>query len=163
MKKGFLIISTLLTVQFCIAQSDTPAYKRNPVIPQITLLMTDSTNLTNENFKNQPIIIMYFSPTCDHCQHQWEDMVKRMDDLKKFQIVMVTYQPYEDMVDFYKDRNIASYSNVKMGRDIKFVLPPFYQIKSLPYLALYDKKGKLITTFEGNVTVDKLVEAFKTK
>jgi thioredoxin-related protein len=163
MKKGLLIIGTLLTIQCCIAQNDTPPYKRNPVIPQLTLLQPDSTNITNDQFKHQPTIIMYFSPTCDHCIHQWDDMVKRMDDLKKYQIVMVTYQPFEEMTDFYKNRNIASYSNVKMGRDTKFVLPPFYQIRQLPYLALYDKKGQLITTFESNVAVDKLVEAFKEK
>jgi hypothetical protein len=50
-----------------------------------------------------------------------------------------------------------------MGRDTKFFLPPFYHMQSLPYLALYDKGGHLITTFEGNVKIDKLLEAFEAK
>jgi primosomal protein N' len=88
-------------------------------------------------------------------------MKQQMGKLKKYQIVMVTYQPFEHMVEFYRTQAIASYNNIKMGRDTKFLLPPFYRINSLPYLALYDKKGQLITTFEGNVRIDKLVSAFK--
>jgi thioredoxin-related protein len=144
-----------------MAQVDTPAYKRFPTVPPLTIMQVDSTNLTKGDLKRQPTIIMYFSPDCDHCKHQWADMKKAMDKLKKYQIIMVTYQPFEMMVDFYKNQQIASYSNIKMGRDTKFFLPPFYQINNLPYLALYDKQGKLITTFEGNVKIDKLVKAFE--
>ncbi|HEY1202072.1 MAG TPA: hypothetical protein VGE79_13865, partial [Niastella sp.] len=88
---------------------------------------------------------------------------KRMKDLKKYQIVMVTYQPFEEMVSFYKEQKIASYSNIKMGRDTKFFLPTFYKIQSLPFQALYDKNGDLVTTFEGNVKIDNLLAAFNGK
>lgn len=143
------------------AQSpDTPAYKKNPTIPQISLMLIDSSSITLDNSKQQPTLIMYFSPTCDHCQHQWEDMVKHKDQLKHIQIVMATFQPYEEMADFYKKEKIDSYPNIKMGRDEKFALPGFYRIRSLPYQALYDKNGHLITTFEGNVKIEKLLEAF---
>jgi len=50
-----------------------------------------------------------------------------------------------------------------MGRDTKFFLPPYYKMQSLPFQALYDKNGELITTFEGNVQIDKLLEAFNKK
>lgn len=146
--------------QQAIAQPDTPAYKRFPTVPPITILQADSTTLTKDKLKHQPTIIMYFSPDCDHCKHQWEDMKKAMDKLKKYQIVMITHQPFDMMLDFYKSQQIASYSNIKMGQDTKFMLPPFYRMQSLPYMALYDKNGHLVTTFEGNVKVDKLISAF---
>jgi len=50
-----------------------------------------------------------------------------------------------------------------LGRDTKFLLPPFYKIGNLPYLALYDKKGNFITSYEGNVKVDAMLKAFKSK
>jgi thioredoxin-related protein len=163
MKNRLLIFVLAFFVQQVAAQTqvDTPAYKRFPTVPPITILQVDSTTLTKENLKHQPTIIMYFSPDCDHCKHQWEDMKKQMDKLKKYQIVMVTYQSFEMMVDFYKTQQIASYNNIKMGRDTKFILPPFYRINNLPYLALYNKNGRLITTFEGNVKIDKIVSAFE--
>ena len=72
---------------------------------------------------------------------------------------MATYQPFEAMKSFYEKYNLEHY-NIHVGRDTKFVLPPFYQIKNLPFMALYDKKGNLITTFEGNQKVNKILKAF---
>jgi thioredoxin-related protein len=164
MKNRLLLLILAFTVKLASAQTlppDSPSYKRFPSIPPFTILQTDSTNLTKENLKHhQPTLIMYFSPDCDHCKHQWAEMEKQMKELKKYQIVMVTYQPFNEMVDFYNEHKIAGYPNVKMGRDTKFFLPPFFKIKSLPFQALYDKKGELITTFEGNVDVSKVLAAF---
>jgi thioredoxin-related protein len=163
----FLLLILAFTVKLAAAQTlppDSPAYKRFPTIPPFTILQADSTNLTKDKLKqHQPTIIMYFSPECDHCKHQWADMEKRMKELKKYQIVMVTYQPFDEMVSFYKEHKIAEYANIKMGRDTKFFLPPWYKIQSLPFQALYNKKGELITTFEGNVKIDKVLEAFASK
>jgi thioredoxin-related protein len=163
--KNWLLVTLLLAgmVQLASAQTlppDSPAYKRFPTVPPFTVLQIDSTSLSKDNLKHQPTIIMYFSPDCDHCKHQWEDMEKRMADLKKYQIVMITHQPFDQMKAFYNNHNIAAYHNIKMGQDTKFFLPPFYRMGSLPFLALYDKGGNLITTFEGNVKIDKLLKAF---
>lgn len=164
MKNRLLLLILAFTVKLASAQTlppDSPSYKRFPSIPPFTILQTDSTNLTKDNLKHhQPTLIMYFSPDCDHCKHQWAEMEKNMKELKKYQIVMVTYQPFNEMVDFYNEHKIAGYPNIKMGRDTKFFLPPFFKIKSLPFQALYDKKGELITTFEGNVEVGKVLAAF---
>ena len=103
---------------------------------------------------------MYFSPDCEHCKRQTEDILKRMSDFKKISILMVTYQPFEQMVAFHKKYNIKNYPNIKIGRDSAFLYPPFYKMKNLPFLALYDAKGDLITTFDGDVATDKLLASF---
>lgn len=105
--------------------------------------------------------MMYFSPECHHCQRQMEDILSRMDDLKKVQIVLATYRPMEELIAFGNKYKLQQYPNVHAGRDTKYFIQPFYRIKNLPYLALYDKKGKLITTFEGNVSVDRLIQELK--
>jgi hypothetical protein len=143
--------------------ADTPPYKRNPTLPELSLLQVDSTVLTNKDLKQQPTMIMYFSPTCDHCIHQWEDMEKHKDQLKNIQIIMATYEQFEEMKKFYADKQIATYPNIRMGRDTNFKLVPFYLMRQLPYQALYDKQGKLITTFESNVSIEKLLQAFNGK
>ena len=40
---------------------------------------------------------------------------------------------------------------------------PSYRIRNLPYLALYDKDGTLITTFEGTHPADTVYNAFLQK
>lgn len=159
---SLLLITCTITL---FAQQDSAApYHRFQGLPPLLLVQVDSSQLTKENIrKNHPFMIMYFSPSCEHCQHQIDDMMKRMKDLRKYEIVMVTYQPMDEMRDFYRNYHIASYPNIKVGRDTKFLLPPFYGIRNLPYMALYDKKGHVITTFEGNVKIDKLLSAFDGK
>ena len=103
---------------------------------------------------------MYFSPDCDHCRHQTEDLLRDINSFKKIQIVMATYQPFESMKEFYQKYKLSDYNSIHLGRDSKFILPPFYRMGNLPYLALYDKKGNLITTFEGNQKVNKILKAF---
>ena len=162
--RGILFVLLVLTSTMGFAQQPErpePAYKKNPVLPPLEILQPDSTTLTKADLKKQETLIMYFSPDCDHCIKQMNEMNKRMKDLNKLQIIMVTYQPMDLLIDFIKTYKLEKYSNVKTGRDTKFLLPGFYQIKSLPYFALYDKEGKLITTYESNTKVDTLLKAFQ--
>ena len=153
-----------LSVVKGLAQSDSlkAGYLRYPTIPPFTLLKTDSTDLTRDDLtKHKKTMIMFFSPDCDHCKHQTKDMLANMDKFKDVEILMATYQPFEEMQAFYNDNHIANYPNIKMGRDTKYFFVPFYKMNSLPFLALYNSKGKLLTTFEGTTPIEKLTEAFR--
>jgi thioredoxin-related protein len=170
MKKLFPVLLLLMSCNFVFAQQlpsvDTAApYLRFPTVPPFNLLKVDSaTYLTKDDIKkHHRTIVMFFSPECEHCKHQTKDILGEIDKFKDIEIVMATYQPFNEMKEFYKNFHIADYPNIKMGRDEKFVLPPFYKMTSLPFLALYDKKGNLITTFSGNQKVDTLLNAFNKK
>jgi thiol-disulfide isomerase/thioredoxin len=137
-------------------------FVKNPIIPPFHLLGLDSTTyITKEDIKkNRRTIIMFFSPDCEHCKHQTEAILGDFGDFKDINIVMATYQPFGEMKEFNEKYHMNEHSNVHIGRDEKFVLPPFYKIRNLPYLALYDKKGNLVTTFEGTQTVETILNAF---
>jgi peroxiredoxin len=164
-RKTFLILSLFFGFaaysQSGQTDSVSPAYLRFPTVPPFQLLQVDSAStFTKDDLKkNQQVLLMYFSPDCEHCQHQTEDILQDIKAFKKIQIVMATYQPFESMKSFYDKYGLAKY-NIHVGRDTKFILPPFFKIKSLPFMALYDKKGNLITTFEGNQKVNKILRAF---
>lgn len=74
---------------------------------------------------------------------------------------MATYQPFEEMKAFYKTYKLSRYQNINIGRDVNFFFPPFYKITNLPFLILYNEKGKLVTTFEGITQIDTVLQAFK--
>ena len=102
---------------------------RKKGIPAFDLLKTDSSShLTKADIlPKHKTLIMFFSPECTHCQHQTEDMIAAIDSLKDIQIVMATYQPFEEMQKFYVTYKISSFSNIKMGRDTQFFFPPYYK------------------------------------
>jgi thioredoxin-related protein len=165
----YIVIAIIVSTGYVNAQqpqtNQQPPFERFPTIPPFKLLTIDSaTYVTKDDIKKHHLtLIMFFSPDCDHCKHQTEDILEQKEKFKEIQIVMATFQPFSEMKEFYNHYRIADHPNIKIGRDDKYVLPPFYHIQSLPFLALYDKKGNLITTFEGNQKVDKILKAFGEK
>ena len=164
MKNYLLVIIALVTFSQLAAQTSPsqPAYLRFPTLPPFTLIATDNTTITRDNLKkNRNTLLMYFSPTCDHCQVQTDSMVAEISKLNNVQILMATYSPISEMKTFYEERALAKYENILMGYDSKYFFPPFYKMSSLPFMALYDKKGNFITSFHGNTSINKIVEAFE--
>lgn len=166
MKKLFFVLSILLITTVSFAQNGydtTPPYKRFPTVPAFRLLETDSvTIITKDNLKkNKPVLIVLFNPECDHCKHETEEIIKHMDDLKKVQIIMATMAQYAPMKDFYVKYKLDEYKNIKVGQDFQYMLPSFYRVHSLPYLAMYNEKGDLLTTFEGTMKIEDLISVFK--
>ena|ERR1700712_3783579 len=171
MKRVMIVLTGLLFLHFAEAQTavvppvnvpEAP-YLKNPGIPPFRLLQVDSVHfLTKEDIKkNRKVLVMFFSPECDHCKHQMRDILANTDKFKDIDIVMATFQPFGEMRTFYNYYRIAEHSNIYMGRDEKYLLPPYYRMQSLPFLALYDKKGQFITKFEGNQKVDSILVAFQ--
>ena len=163
--KYLFAISLLLVSIFGYSQVDstTPPYKRFPTLPPLKLLLSDSTTFYSKDQipTNKPVLFMLFSPECSHCQHETEELVAHKDDLKDIQIVMVTLHPLWMMNDFITNYKLKELPNVVVGKDIYYTFPSFYNIHNLPFLAMYNKDGKLITVFEGALGMDKVAEIFK--
>lgn len=150
-------------ISFSQTDSIQAPYKRFPAFPPVKLLMQDSATLfSKDNLpKKTAVLLMIFNPECEHCQHETEELIKNMDSFKKVRIVMATMMPLEEMKTFIKKYNLSKYNNITVGRDIHYVLPGFYMISNLPYLAMYDKQGQLISTFEGTMKMEDLIKVFK--
>jgi len=163
MNKYLLLILLSVFGKASFAQDDTtrPVYLRFPTIPPFTIYKAaDSSAFTREDLqKRKSTVFMIFSPECEHCQHETEALIKEIDKFKNAQIIMIDYLPHDVMVKFYKDYKIANYPVITMGRDAKFFFPIFFQVKSLPAIYVYDKKGKFKQAFEGSVKIEKIAEA----
>ncbi len=161
MKIRLLVLFVGLLSISAFSQNEQPVFKQSKEFPAFALLQVNKTILTPAKIKkNVPTVIIYFSPGCEHCLHQMDSMMKRSADLKKYQFVMATYQPIEELVDFNRKYQLTKHSNFYTGRDTNYYLPPFYQIRNFPYMAFYDKTGKLLSTFEGNMSVDDMIKRF---
>jgi len=169
MKGVLIVVFGLLLCSNMFAQTPVnvpePSYLKNPGIPLFRLLKVDSIHyVTKEDIpKNRKVLLMFFSPECEHCKHQIRDILAEMNKFKDIEILMGTFQPFEEMKTFYEYFKIGDHSNILIGRDEKYFFPPYYKMQSLPFLALYDKKGQYITHFEGNQKVETILNAFEEK
>jgi thiol-disulfide isomerase/thioredoxin len=158
---GFILVAI---ISFCQADSVVLApYQRFPTVPPFKLLKIDSSSFFTKNDlkKNKPVLIILFNPDCEYCKHETEEIIKNIDRFKNVQIIMSTNMPLSMMKDFYEKYDLEKFENITVGRDFQYILPSFYKIKFMPYLAMYDKKGNLLTTFQGSMKIEDLVSVFK--
>lgn len=164
MKKYVLLVVFLMVALISQAQDDdnTPPYKKNPAIPVFKILQPDSTWFTEMHLpKDRPVVIMYFSPECGHCQVEAEDLVKHVDDLKEAFLLLVSYHTPKEIADFAKKYKLHKFPHMAMGRDTEYNLPSFFRVQQTPFVAVYSRAGKLVKTFEagaGSAELAKLIQ-----
>jgi cytochrome oxidase Cu insertion factor (SCO1/SenC/PrrC family) len=165
MKIWILIFLSFIFVEKGFAQAipteKSPAEVSKTIPPFELNLVNKGTFSKAQLKKNTPLIIIFFSPTCEHCIHEMNDITKRMKEFDKFQVVMGTFQPLEDLAIFNKKYQLSKHPNFVTGRDEKYILPPYFQIQTFPYFAFYDKKGILLGTHQGNLSVDEILKTMK--
>ena len=167
LRRFILIILLLTTIQeFSFSQEQaaaTPApYERFKNLPPFELKGLDGKAIKRDNLlKNRGTILMFFSPDCNHCLQQMDWMKQVKEELKAYNFVLATYQPLEELKGFYQSFKLNEWKNIYIGRDEKYFLPPYFRIRNLPFIALYDKKGQLISVFEGNTKTDLILASFK--
>lgn len=96
-------------------------------------------------------MLMLFSTDCGHCQQTARELVKYKDSLHGLQIIMATLQPVHKMNAFIKEYGLDEVPNLTVGRDVSFFMPSFFNVHHLPFTAFYDRRGKLISVFEGSI------------
>lgn len=161
-----LLFITLLmnTTILAFGQKDSlPPYLQFRTLPPFKLLKSDSSGwITKADLqKHKRTIIMLFSPDCEHCQKQTEILMEHLDELKDVQIVMATTLPLEKIKEFIRRFKLNDHPNFFIGRDNAMFLGIYFDLHSIPLLAIYNKKDELINVFEGGAKWKKLAEALK--
>jgi len=159
MKYLYILLSAIALSFTANAQTDTlPAYRQIPYLPPFKIQLADSSWFSKANLAaKKPVLILYFSPDCGHCQLETEEMISRMKDLKNLQVVMITSKPYADMAFFANHYKLRRFPSVKIGSDLQRLITNFYNVKFTPFSALYDKKGKLVKVYEDGINWKELV------
>lgn len=162
MKNFVLFFILLLLSNGLSAQTDTAAlYFKYPNVPPFTITkVPDSTKFAKANLSaKKPVLIMVFSPDCDHCIHETKELLANMELFKNVQIIMVAHLDFKYLKKFYEEYKLADYPNITLGRDYSYFFGTFFNIKFLPAIFLYNKKGKFSRAFDGSVPVKRIAAA----
>jgi thiol-disulfide isomerase/thioredoxin len=161
--KQFALLFTFTAMLFIAkAQKDTllPPYRQVPVIPAFTIQLTDSSYFAKKDIpKKMPVVMIYFNPECGHCQQEAQELAKNMDKFKKVFFVMAAYHDMEQIKEFATTYGLDKFRNLRIGKDFKYFIPVFYQVKTTPFSAVYDKKGRLLKAFPDGMSVEDLEKA----
>lgn len=146
------------------SQSDSiPLYKQFPTVPAFKLMKSDSSYFQIKDVikRKTPTVVIVFSPTCNHCQHQAEEITSHMKDLKDINFIFSTPYSVEEMKQYMNTYGLDKFPNINIGHDKGYIMGTFYKMASLPGIFIYDKKQKLVATFDTNVKTDTILQALK--
>jgi thioredoxin-related protein len=164
MKKILLLMLLIAATQAVRAQDDEKApYLKFHNVPPFKLLLPDSVSYyTKADLpKKKALMLMLFSPMCEHCKHETAELLRNIDKFEDVQILMATSNPFDSMKVFIENFGLAAYKNIVVTYDPQFFLISYYQLHNLPFIAFYNKKQEFISVFEGNIPIDKALEELK--
>jgi cytochrome oxidase Cu insertion factor (SCO1/SenC/PrrC family) len=113
-------------------------------IPNFTIVLADGRHFTKADLNpHKPVMIVYYSPTCEHCQHFAQALASHIDQFKGVQIVMVTFRPLNEVKDFTRIGHLEHTGAYVGSEGLTWVVQHHYNIVNFPFVAVYDKYGKL--------------------
>jgi len=157
----FKYAMVLCAVCFFVAAHATPLVSKSNIPPfNITLANGKHFNAGMLK-KSRPLMLVYFSPDCGHCQNFTEALLQKVGKLKSVQIVMITYQPLADTKIFEQRYKLSTYPNISVGTEgYSFVVQRYFDIQKFPFVALFDKKGALIQCYKDAPFMEEIMKAF---
>jgi thiol-disulfide isomerase/thioredoxin len=165
MKKLFLLLAIALKISIAYAQDyDTiPPYQKDSLhIPAFTVLQTDSSFTNDKKIpRDKPVVIVYFSPECGHCQLTAQEFGEKMKAMRNIFFVWVSYYPLPEIKEFAKKFNLQQFTNIIIGRDPNYTIPSYYRVKFTPFMAVYNKEHHLLQTYQQGTEADTLINLLK--
>lgn len=138
---------------------NTPPYQKDSAVPSFNLLLTDSSWFSKDFLPaHKPVVIIYFSPECGHCQLTAHEFEEKKDELKDVFFVWVSYLSVDTVKKFAEDYKMLDVANVRIGRDPNYFIPSYFRVKFTPFMAVYNKEGKLVKTYESGTDPGTLVK-----
>jgi thioredoxin-related protein len=164
MKRILFFISMVAAIGCSQAQTSNQTAQAQPAqaappklhidkIPEFRILTQDSVYVNNSILKNnKPVVFIYFSPDCSHCQRLMYELKPYMKDFSKSQVVMVTFiqKSYLKLLrEFRRDFSLNSYPNFITGTEYPdYKLQRYFQVATTPFIAIYGRNGKLVKYFD---------------
>jgi len=165
MKKLFILFS-LIALTACTYAQDQAIL--NLPIPNYKILRADSTYITQAALdRHKPVMFIYFAPDCPHCQHLMGELKENMEPFKNIQIVMIcntttTYPYFNLLKTFSHDYDLPKYKNITMGSEFPTgALIRYFHVSTTPFVAIYDRNGKMIRYFDKPPKVEDVIAAVK--
>jgi thioredoxin-related protein len=127
--------------------------------PAFIVLKTNGAKINTASIpKTKPLLLIYFSPDCDHCTKLMDELMPKMKDLTKLNILLVTFRPIDEIIPFEKKYGTASFRNITVGIEQPiFFIRNLYQLQSTPFTALYNRKGNLVISYKEETPVKDLI------
>jgi peroxiredoxin len=126
-------------------------------LPMLEITLNDGSKKSVKDLPGKIALILFF-PDCDHCQREAEQIQKNISGFKDYTLYFISSANFEEINHFATTYQLHNYKNVVFARtESQNVLDAFGPIET-PTIYLYNKDGKLIETFAGEIAVEVILK-----
>ena len=137
-----------------------PSRMNSQTIPPFKMTLSNNKILNAADLpKGKPLVLIYFDPDCDHCQKLMTELFKKINSVKKVEMVLITFKSVTEVAAFEKKYTTSKYANMKVGTEgTLFYLKNYYKLVKMPFTALYDSKGNYSYSYRDETPMDDLIK-----
>src|SRR5690554_4042868 len=112
---------------------------------------------------NRPLILMYFSSSCEFCRIEARQTKEKLGRFNAIQLVFVSTEEKADIENFAEVHGLSGHPNVVFLQDANMEFSKIFGTNTVPAAYLYDKDRRLIKEFRGAVGIESMLEAFQNR
>lgn len=152
--RNISLLLIILVCAGCYARIPEKTGLEGKSIPHYTILLADSTTYydTQHISIGKPTVFVYFATWCVYSKAQAKEISEYMHNMKDINFYFLTTSTIQEMRKFSEDYELNKFSNVIIGQDFTNFFSDYYEVSGFPFVAIYDKNGKLVAAFEGKVS-----------
>jgi peroxiredoxin len=117
----------------------------------------DESKINVHALKEKTILIL-FQPDCDHCQREAKEIRENLEAFKEYTLYFISADQMAAVKKFGEDYDLIGHTNIYFAvTTVDDVIKNFGGIPA-PSVYIYDDQ-KLVQKFNGEVTIDRILQA----
>jgi thiol-disulfide isomerase/thioredoxin len=158
---GIVLISSIGYLGFSIGKKlnhKKEVAERIQTIPVFSFKTLNGESFTQNDINtNLPKLFVYFNSECDFCHAEAKQIQEHLEQLKKVQLLFVSFEEPESIKKFAEKYDLLNKSNVLFLEDSTLLFAELFDAKSIPFMLLYSKENELIQKFKGATKIEKII------
>ena len=122
---------------------------------------TDSIYTNTDIEQNKATLIVHFHPECEHCRYEAKAISKQINDFEPYQLLFISHADAVQIETFAQEYKLTGHENIIFLEDKDMVFDDVFGKSGVPASFIYNKKGKLVKQFKGEVKVETLLKYLK--
>lgn len=143
----------LLLVCLPVASLAQVAQEPPKTLPAFTFYAAETgATFTEKNLaRSKPVIVLFFDPTCDHCQLQAEWVNAAAVQFSGVQFVWITTAEKDAAIAFKKQYLSSAGANHHVVLDKDYKVDDYFGYTTVPSIYIYDRNGQHQQTYRNEV------------
>jgi thiol-disulfide isomerase/thioredoxin len=112
----------------------------------------------NVDANAEKLIINFFNPECEHCQHMAGEINKNKAAFSKHQLLLVTTADSAAVAKFNATYKLNELPNLVLLRDTRYQFTPVFGSHIIPSFFVYDNDRHLVKKITGETKIENLLK-----